>query len=98
MIFAIQAEIFDMTDDPRRVRHELLMTQMADRNGADLDLALQMGVLSEGEVQAATHACLGCTEPEACADHLMSQTPGIPGYCRNTAMINRVQGLMPVGD
>ena len=42
--------------------HETLMRRMADRNGVDLDLALQSAAISPGEVRAAVLSCTGCTE------------------------------------
>ena len=40
----------------RLVKHERLMTRMADRNGADVDLALMSGALTPGDFQKTSRA------------------------------------------
>jgi hypothetical protein len=78
--------------------HEKLMSRMADRNGADLDLALQTGMVSPGELQDAVLTCTGCTEPEACEARLDSGETGLPGYCRNADLITSIAGLIDSAD
>lgn len=68
-------------------RHERLFRRMADRNGADLDLALLVGATSEGELHEATQACIGCTGPSRCEALLDGGVTGIPSFCRNKDMI-----------
>ena len=55
-----------MTDLSRLVHHERLMSRMASRNGADLDLAVMTGAVSPGELHHAAQACTGCTHPDEC--------------------------------
>lgn len=71
-------------------RHKRLMTTMAERNGADLFLAEQIGLVSPEEVFAATQSCLGCGAVEACESQLSSGDAGLPNYCRNDDMIRRI--------
>ena len=82
----------------RLERHSRLMDRMADRNGADLDLALQSGAVSPGEVRAAVLACTGCTDPENCEDRLDAGVPGLPDYCRNADMIRSLARVMGTAD
>ncbi len=83
----------------RLVHHERLMTRLAARNGADLDLAMMSGALSPADVRSATQACLGCTDPERCAAHLDDASVGMPAFCRNAEMIARVADMtLPVSD
>lgn len=74
--------------------HENLMHRMADRNGADLDLALQSGIVSPGEIRAAVLSCTGCTQPEECQAHLDAGEDGLPDYCRNADMIGQVSSVI----
>ena len=78
--------------------HEKLMRRMADRNGADLDLALQTGMVSPGELRDAVLACTGCTDPEACEERLTRGDSGLPEYCRNADMITSISGLIDGAD
>lgn len=71
-------------------RHERLMTTMADRNGADLSLAEQVGLVAPEEVFAAAQSCMGCGSVVACESHLSTGDAGLPNYCRNTEMIRRI--------
>ena len=70
--------------------HEALMRRMADRNGADLDLALQTAIVSPGELRAAVLSCTGCTQPEDCARRVDHGEDGLPDYCRNADMIRSI--------
>lgn len=82
----------------RMDHHEALMRRMADRNGADLDLALQSAIVSPGEVRAAVLSCTGCTQPEACEARLDQGEPGVPDYCRNADMIRSVATIIDGAD
>lgn len=73
-------------------RHERLMTRMADRNGADVSLAEQIGLVAPEEIFAATQACTGCTAVENCETHLETGARGMPDYCRNQDLIRRLFG------
>lgn len=83
-----------MTYSAKFVRHERMMTSMADRNGADLDVALLSGVITPEEVQDAALKCTGCREPGACEAYLESDATGIPDYCRNADMIRTVAQIL----
>ena len=82
----------------RLERHSRLMDRMADRNGADLDLALQSGAVTPGEVRAAVLSCTGCTDPEDCGHRVDAGVPGLPDYCRNADMIRSLAGVMGSAD
>ncbi|MXQ08670.1 hypothetical protein GQ651_12510 [Alphaproteobacteria bacterium GH1-50] len=82
----------------RLERHERLLDRMADRNGADLDLALQSGAISPGEVRAAVLACTGCTDPEGCEARLDRGETGLPDYCRNADLVRSVARVMGAAD
>lgn len=73
-------------------RHERLMTRMADRNGADVLLAAQIGLVTPEELFAATQSCTSCSAVEACETHLDAGDAGLPDYCRNKDMILRLAG------
>lgn len=75
-------------------RHEFLMKRMADRNGADLMLAEQIGVVSPEKLYTATQACTGCSAVADCETHLETGQSGMPDYCRNRDMIERIAGEM----
>ena len=79
-------------------KHTSLMNRMADRNGADLDLALQSGMVSPGELRAAVLSCTACTAPDACEARLDAGMPGVPGYCRNGDMIRSVARVLNGAD
>ena len=83
-----------MSVTERFERHERLFRRMADRNGADLDLALLVGAATEGELRDATHACMGCTGPSRCEAVLDGGVTGIPSFCRNKEMIRELAELM----
>ncbi len=82
----------------RLVHHERLMTRMADRNGADVDLALMVGALNPGDLHEATFACMGCTQSDDCEKRLDGGAPGIPDYCRNAEMISELKSLLGASD
>lgn len=73
--------------------HEQLMDRMATRNGADLDLARQSGLIDGTEIVDALVACIGCSDTDGCAERLDRETPGLPGYCRNASLIARVEAM-----
>ena len=85
-----------MSNTGRLERHEGLMNRMADRNGADLALAQQVGLFSPEEYGDAKVACTGCASAEACEGHLKAGAPGIPEYCRNGDTLKRLAGEMRV--
>lgn len=75
-------------------RHQRLMTRMADRNGADVHLAEQVGLVTPEEIFTATQSCTGCGAVEDCETHLESDVEGFPDYCRNKEMLRRLAGDM----
>ena len=79
----------------KTAHHEQLMDRMATRNGADLDLARQSGLIDGTEVVEALVACMGCSDAGDCASRLDRETPGLPGYCRNGSLIARVEAMTP---
>ncbi|MDJ1015338.1 MAG: DUF6455 family protein [Paracoccaceae bacterium] len=87
-----------MSITSRLAHHERLVERMADRNGVDLELALQSGALNPGELQAAVLSCAGCAAPEDCETRLDRGDHGIPGYCRNADMLRSLAGIMPSFD
>ena len=78
----------------RLAHHERLMNRMANRNGSDLSLARHVGLLSADEISEAAHECTGCTDATSCETHLETTSPGIPVYCRNSEMLQRLAGEM----
>lgn len=83
-----------MSFTARKLARERLMSRMADRNGADLDVAVMTGALSPEELSDAALSCLACTNPEDCAGRLEAGEEGIPEYCRNAALIRSVAQLL----
>ena len=82
----------------RLVKHESLMTRMAARNGADVDLALMTGALEPGDLHEGAFRCMGCHKVSDCEQRLDADTPGIPDYCRNADMIEELRTLLNVAD
>lgn len=83
-----------MSHVDRMMRHEALMTQMAERNGVDLNLAGQVGLIDPDEVFQATLACSGCSDVDACETHLATGQEGFPSVCRNKEILRELQGEM----
>ena len=74
------------------------MSRMADRSGADLELALQSGLIAPDEMHDAVLACSGCANPGACEEYMDNDAVGIPAFCRNGEMIERGARLMSSAD
>lgn len=74
--------------------NERLMNRMADRNGADLALAQQVGLFSPEEYRDANVACHGCASVAACEQHLERGGAGVPDFCRNGETLTRLSGEM----
>ncbi len=87
-----------MSSLPRFQAHERLMSRMADAQGADLERAMQFGDLTPEDYGDAVLACTGCSDPEGCRHHLAEHRPGIPEFCRNSDMIQRIAGKPPSVD
>ncbi|MBT8419073.1 MAG: hypothetical protein KJO42_16670 [Silicimonas sp.] len=79
-----------MSHIDKLMRHEALMTRMAERNGADFALAGQVGLIDPEEVFAATLSCTGCAGVDACEEHLEGGQEGFPAFCRNQETIRRL--------
>ena len=79
-----------MTAMTRIARHERLLSRMADANEADLDLALMLGNTTPEELTDAVMACTGCANPDACEHHLNHGHIGVPAFCRNARLIDRL--------
>lgn len=73
-------------------QHEVLMDQMAQRLGADLDEAELRGDLPPEERSDMVLSCTGCSDPEGCQKWLAqnASADSAPGYCRNA---DRLVGL-----
>ncbi|MDJ0629401.1 MAG: DUF6455 family protein [Rhodobacter sp.] len=74
-------------------RHADLFRRMADTVEADLGEAAMEGRLTEAALRSAIVSCVGCKDAEACGDWLDAQSEGAaktPGYCRNTALFERL--------
>jgi len=82
-----------MSTTKKKASRVMLMDRMATRNGADLDLAQQSGLVSEAEMLEALVLCMGCSDPDGCAARIESDKQGIPGFCRNGEFIARVEAL-----
>lgn len=74
---------------------ERRMSSMADKNGADLEVASQSGHLLPDEYRAAVQSCSGCACPDACDTFLQGSESGIPGYCRNSTLIRQLADIAP---
>ncbi|MEM8804104.1 MAG: DUF6455 family protein [Pseudomonadota bacterium] len=72
---------------------ERRMSQMAEKNGADLDLAMQSGHLIPEDYVAAAQSCTGCACGNACDQFLREDETGFPSYCRNADLLRRLAGL-----
>lgn len=82
-----------MSTTSKTAHHEQLMERMATRNGADLDLARQSGLIEGTEIVEALVACMGCSDAGDCKSRLDRELPGLPDYCRNASLISRVEAL-----
>ena len=87
-----------MSEFTRFQAHERLMSRMADAQGADLDRAMQFGELSPEDYTDAVLACTGCSDPAGCRTHLQQERAGIPGFCRNRGMIERIAANVTATD
>ena len=74
-------------------RHYWLAVTMARKTGADLQRALEDGVISHADWAALVHRCRGCGWTEGCNRWLAAQGDGaapVPGACPNAAVFDRV--------
>jgi hypothetical protein len=81
-------------------RHYLMAAGMANRTGADMQAALDAGVISQADWADLVQRCRACDWTEGCACWLKAQSPGgadAPGSCPNAAVFKRVKALTEVG-
>ena len=74
----------------RLERHEKLVDAMAEAQGVDLTEAMMRGDLSGTELRGAIFSCTGCTDPDDCAARLEAGETGMPDYCRNAGLFERL--------
>ena len=79
-----------MSQSDKLERHQRLMTTMAGLNGADVEIARQVGLLTPEEVLEATVACAACTGVATCEQQLTTGEAGLPEFCQNDGMIRRL--------
>ena len=75
-------------------KHSALKDSMANRAGAALDRALEIGALQDWQYRDALVACTGCKGADDCAQHLETGEAGVPGYCRNRRLFGRLASEM----
>ena len=80
-----------MTAEDRYTRHARLVSKMADRVGLDLVEGMQRGEVDSEEIREMVNQCIGCTDPEACAKLLASDTKieNPPEFCRNAEKLSQ---------
>jgi hypothetical protein len=81
--------LFDRID-----RHADLVNRMADTVHADLADALQRETLTALDLRNAVMNCVGCEKPQDCEHWLAEHASGAsttPDYCRNRALMQRLQ-------
>ncbi|MCV6585087.1 MAG: DUF6455 family protein [Marinibacterium sp.] len=75
-------------------RHAALVDRMANTLGIDLEESAMRGDLDIEEIGDAVLRCTGCTNPDHCGQWL-NENPtadNAVGYCRNTALFERLKG------
>jgi hypothetical protein len=85
-----------MPNSKRRARHANLLDRLAQKQGLDLDLMVQSGVLSPELVRDSVNACISCTHPgdcEAWLDEQPNESSRAPSCCRNAGLFERL-GLL----
>jgi len=87
-----------MPNSKRHAKHAKLMDRMAQRQGVDLDLMVQSGILTPQEVRDSVDACVGCTHPGDCEAWLNAQpteTISAPFICRIADLFEKLRRLTP---
>ena len=80
---------------PKTLKHHAtLMDRMADTVGVDLEEAVLSGEARFDDIADAVLACANCADPGHCASWLETAQQGDqpPGYCRNLALFNKLEG------
>lgn len=75
-------------------RHAVLVDQMAETLGVDLEEVAMRGDLQIEEISDAVLSCTACANPEACQGWLgehKNGAPQTPDYCRNSELLQRLQ-------
>ena len=84
-----------VSDRTAQLRHHAaLLDDTASRLGMDLQEAAIRGALKFDEISEAVLRCTTCSQPEDCAQRLQEDGAVVatPHYCRNTALLKRLQG------
>jgi hypothetical protein len=74
-------------------KHADLVARMAAVQGADLDEVLLRGGIDPETLHEVVLSCTGCTDPADCTHWLDARTAGeggTPEYCRNAALMARL--------
>ena len=78
-------------------KHADLVDRMATALGVDLEESILRGQIEIDDLSDAVLSCTACSAPEHCAGWLDSkgseQASSTPEYCRNKALLQRLQGL-----
>lgn len=77
-------------------RHYWLAVGMAQATGADLQRALEDGVITHGDWAGVVQRCRGCGWAEGCACWMSTQEKGtaaVPAACPNAEVFARVIGV-----
>jgi hypothetical protein len=81
-------------------RHYWLAVTMAQKTGADMQHALDTGVISHEDWAMLVQRCRGCGWAEGCDHWMATQDPGtadVPAACPNADVFARVmEALSPV--
>ena len=75
-------------------RHYWLAVAMARKTGADMQQALDQGVISHADWAALVQRCRGCDWPDGCDRWLARQDDGtaeVPAACPNAELFERVR-------
>lgn len=79
-----------MSQTARMNLAETRVARMAEKNGADVAVAMQSGRLSPEDHVAAVQSCTGCACGDACDQFLKGEENGFPSYCRNVDLLRQL--------
>ena len=78
-------------------KHADLVDRMATALGVDLEESILRGRIEIDDISDAVLSCTACSAPEHCAGWLEKKggdrVTSTPEYCRNKALLERLQGL-----
>ncbi len=84
-----------MTRMEKLRHHTALLDDTATRLGLDLQEAAIRGSLAFHEISDAVMRCADCADPETCSEWLAGRAEAgakpLPAYCRNAALMARLQ-------